>query len=358
MKYTNFMEQLYDPTKDYQANFNEGPFFSNEIPIRNFPPQEQWVDFLGHKIATRIGVPAGPLLNSKWTTLAGRLGFDVVTYKTIRTQKYASHPLPNITFVDANLNSENLDDPIVATTKLSQAHFGITNSFGMPSQDPDFLRTDIQKAQKELAPGQLLIVSAVGTPRPGEDFIADFVAAVRLAKECGAQVVEANFSCPNVCTGEGSLYTNPETIADLGKKLVIELDDTPLIIKIGYFRDTQLLKKVLITAAKAGIRAISGLNSVAMKVINEHGEPALGPERPTSGVCGAPIRDMALDFIHQAREVINNEKLGLQLIGVGGITAPEHFNDFINAGADVAMTATGMMWDPYLAKKYHEAYGK
>lgn len=350
------MEQLYNPNKDYQANFNEGPFFSGQIPARVFPPPAHWIDFLGHRVASRVGVPAGPLLNSKWTTLAARLGFDVVTYKTIRTQKYASHPLPNITFVNADLTTENLDEPVMATTEFPAANFGITNSFGMPSQDPEFLRTDIQKAKNDLAPGQLLVVSAVGTPRPDEDFTANFTAAVRLAKECGAEVVEANFSCPNVCTGEGSLYANPETVADLGQKLVRELGDTPLIIKIGHFRDPQLLAAVLTTAARVGIRAVSGLNSVAMKVVNGHGEPALGPERPTSGVCGAPIRHLALDFVRQARAIIDAQKLGLQLIGVGGITEPQHFTDFINAGADLAMTATGMMWDPYLAQKFHSQY--
>ena len=33
---------------------------------------------------------------------------------------------------------------------------------------------------------------------------------------------------------------------------------------------------------------------------------------------------------------------------------PEHFDAFLEAGADIATTATGMMWDPYLALRYHE----
>ena len=55
-----------------------------------------------------------------------------------------------------------------------------------------------------------------------------------------------------------------------------------------------------------------------------------------------------------SREINEREKLGLAIIGVGGITLPEHFNEFYNAGADIAMTATGMMWAPYLAMRYHE----
>jgi hypothetical protein len=41
---------------------------------------------LAMQVASRLGVPAGPLLDSRWTTFAARMGFDILTYKTIRTQ--------------------------------------------------------------------------------------------------------------------------------------------------------------------------------------------------------------------------------------------------------------------------------
>lgn len=349
------MSALYNHQLSFEENFAKGPFFTDEIPAREFPPESDWVDFLGHKIASQIGVPAGPAMNAKWVSLAAELGFDVIVYKTIRTQKYPCHPLPNITFVDTTITKQNLDIPLIVADHETT---GITNSFGMPSQDPDFLRTDIARAKAALKPGQLLIVSAVGTPRPGQDFTADFMEAVTMAKEFGGEIVEANFSCPNVCTGEGSLYTNPETVKDLGSKLVEALGGTPLILKIGFFRDLQIMRQVFIAAAQAGVRGISGLNSVAMKVQTENGEPALSPDRPTSGVCGSPIRELALQFVRDARHIITEEKLDLALIGVGGVTEPQHFNDLLAAGADVVMSATGMMWNPQLAHDFHtQTYG-
>ena len=33
---------------------------------------------------------------------------------------------------------------------------------------------------------------------------------------------------------------------------------------------------------------------------------------------------------------------------------PEHFALFLDAGADIVQSATGMMWDPYLAMRHHE----
>lgn len=350
---------IYNPNLSYETNFDQGPFFSGSIPIRIKLPPEKWVDFLGHKIASRIGVPAGPLLNSHWTTLASQLGFDVVTYKTIRTKYFKGHSLPNIIYVEDKMLTENdfggtliqKNGPLTDIQNI-----GITNSFGMPSQDTEYIFRDITKAKSTLTPGQVLVVSVVGTPNTDIDFTDDFVNSAVLAKEAGATIIEANFSCPNVCTGEGSIYTDVETLSKIGQRLVTTLGETPLIIKIGYIKDPNLLRKILTTSARIGIRAVSGLNSVALNVVNKNGEPALGTNRLKSGVCGAPIRKLALEFVKRTRDYIETERLPLTLIGVGGVTTAEHFRDLLNAGADVAMSATGMMWNPLLASQYHKIY--
>lgn len=83
------------------------------------------------------------------------------------------------------------------------------------------------------------------------------------------------------------------------------------------------------------------------------GSPALGPDRPTSGICGAPIRQAALEFVRTARDIIDRRQLGLTLIGVGGVTSGQHVVDMVAAGADFVQSATGMMWNPLLAHEYH-----
>jgi dihydroorotate dehydrogenase len=42
-------------------------------------------------------------------------------------------------------------------------------------------------------------------------------------------------------------------------------------------------------------------------------------------------------------------KIPLSVIGVGGLMTVEDYDLFLASGADFAMTATGAMWDPYLA---------
>ena len=54
----------------------------------------------GRPLNSSLGIAAGPLLNSKWVEAYARLGFDVLTYATVRSTFQAAHALPNIRHVD------------------------------------------------------------------------------------------------------------------------------------------------------------------------------------------------------------------------------------------------------------------
>lgn len=329
---------IYDIKKTWTENADEGPFFDGKIPKR--PKPEKMGNFLGFEVNSMLGVPSGPLLNANWIALAGKLGFDIVAYKTIRSEAHPSHGLPNVTFVDASGRRVEAPKEIEEIT--------ITNSFGNPSKSPDFLLQDIEKANRSLGKGQVMIVSVYGIPRQGITIAEDFVRAAVLAREAGAKIIEANFSCPNVEKAEGILYNDPEMVHEYAQMIVRAIHPIPLILKVGIFPSRHLMKSVFLAAARAGVRGICGINTISMKVT-----PPLDEHRKTSGVCGAAIRGPALEFIRDAADIIRENKLGITLLGCGGIMKPEHFDAFFDAGAEVAMSATGMMWDPLLAMRYH-----
>jgi dihydroorotate dehydrogenase len=338
---------IYDIEKSYAENAQDGPFFDGHIPKR--PPVLGTLDFLGHSLSSPLGVPAGPLLNSRWVAFAAQVGFDLVTYKTIRSFAHPGHELPNMIFVETlQEGARSLEEPPQNLDQLT-----LTNSFGMPSKSPEFLLEDIDRGNRSLSKGQVMIVSVVGTPNQGVSFREDFVRAALLAKEGGAKIIEANFSCPNVGKSEGMLYLDHEAVYEYTKAIASAIHPIPLILKVGSFPSSDVLKKVFVAAARGGAAAICGLNSVSMHVVDRKGHPALGTHRPTSGVCGAAIRQAGLHFVADASSLIEKEKLDLILLGCGGIVKPEHFDDFLENGADIAMVATGMMWDPFLALRYH-----
>ncbi len=350
-------EGIYAINKTYLENAEKGPFFTGEIPER--PPVDHTIDFLGFKLSSPLGIPAGPLLNSKWIALAADLGYDVLLYKTIRSEEHSGHPLPNIIFIE-ECDPLQIPNPVHQAQQMPRTYdqLTITNSFGMPCRSRDYLQEDLPKANQSVHKGQLVIVSVVGTPsadRNPDAFIDDFIETACFATECGAKAIEVNFSCPNVAKGEGSLYLDPHMIKKVGKQIADAIGEIPLIMKVGLYPDQDLMKQCLTAAAEAGIQAVAGINTISRQVLNHLEQPALGPKRLTSGLCGAAIRESALTFIRQARTILDQENLGLALMGCGGITSTDHFDQFLHAGADIVMTATGMMWDPYLAMRYHEA---
>lgn len=133
----------------------------------------------------------------------------------------------------------------------------ITNSFGMPSKSREYLQADIPLANSLLKEGQVMIVSVVGTPsntgNHSEDytnFVKDFAETAAFAKSCGAKIIEANFSCPNVVTGEGSIYHSVQSVKDIATHIVNSIGDTPFIIKVGTYKEKQLMEDIFKASAQ------------------------------------------------------------------------------------------------------------
>src|SRR3989344_7771099 len=104
MLYTPF----YDPEKSYEENFTQGPFgaFADGEELKE--EDKPQFDFFGFKVNSPFGIPAGPLINGNFVEGALDKGFDIVTYKTVRSGKYPCHPWPNVLSVkvDGDLTLE------------------------------------------------------------------------------------------------------------------------------------------------------------------------------------------------------------------------------------------------------------
>jgi orotate phosphoribosyltransferase len=316
------------------------------------PEKKDWFDFLGYKIASPIGLAACAIATGEGIRRAAKLGCNVLTYKTIRCYASPPHPAPNIAYIDRSspLCHDDIGKTIIAHTQqpTSLLDIAIANSFGNQSMDPEWIKKDIQKTKHSLLEGQVLIVSTFGNT------LDEWIKTAQLAVESGADIVEANFSCPNLNTHNEPIYTRPDDICAITQTLVQAIPaHIPLVLKFGVFTDRQLMEQALKAAAHGGARGICGINTVPMKVINADGTPTFGT-RIFAGVSGSPIRELALDFIQAASIIIQKEKLNLVLIGVGGITMACHFSQFLAAGATIALSATGLMWNPYLAAQYRE----
>ncbi len=343
----------YDVDRSYEDNYREGPFVKEKVPARQITRKER---FLGFEVNSRLGIPAGPLLNARWILAYAALGFDLLVYKTVRTCETPSHPNPNCMFlgIEGQIREEDFSKQLIATMEAPSegSRISITNSFGMPSRAPEVWQADIQKAKDGLSAGQLLIVSVVGTP--GEKGLeADYVKGATLAVEAGAPIIEINLSCPNVVTGEGSLYTDPNHSSAVSRAVKRAIGDIPLMIKIGYIPDPKRLEEV-VSANAPFVEAIAGVNTLSFEVVGPNGGQALpGKGRLRAGVCGAAIRQCAMAQAARIVALKRKKQYDFEIVGVGGVMTPEHIRDYLALGVDGVMSATGAMWDPLLASKFN-----
>lgn len=357
---------FYDPQKTYDENYELGPFgaFADNQDLRG--DEQSKYDFLGFKINTPFGIPSGPLVNAKFCKSAFEKGFDVIHYKTRRSVAFPSNPWPNVLFVDieGDLTLEKAKKPQVAstTTNKDPKDFSITNSFGNPSpQPPSLWQEDMKKAVASAGPGQLLVASVVGTIQMGftdEDYREDFAKTAGMAKETGVKVIEVNLSCPNVAS-EGIVCYSKDAVLSICKKTKEKIGDIPLLIKLGYFsQNQQQLLEQIVQEILPYIAGICAINTIPAPVVDKDGKQALpGQGRLNAGICGASIKWAGLDMVKRLKKIREKLHQDFAIAGVGGVMTADDYIEYKNAGADVVQSATGAMWNPYLAKEIKEKIG-
>lgn len=347
-------EPFYDPTKTYEENYDNGPFgeFANGEKFEQVGEPEHEV--LGQKVYLPFGIPAGPLLNAKFVIVALDKGFDIVAYKTVRTRSHPSNPFPNVLAVhpEGDLTLAMANEGLVGDTNYTRP-ISITNSFAVPAKNPDVWQQDMKQAVRHARKGQFVIGGFQGTTGGGEaEYIKDFVTAARLVKETGVPVLEANLSCPNEGTAHLLCFDLERTQRITGA-IKDEIGNTPLIIKIAYFSDQDRLEELMKRVGNI-VDGVAAINTIPTKIWKDdtHTEQALpGANRLVAGVCGQPIKWAGLEMVERLRKLREELSLNFEIIGVGGVTKPQDYFEYRNLGADGVMSATGAMWNPFLAQE-------
>lgn len=351
-------EPFYNPKKTYCQNFEDGPFGAfadGKVFVNEGEPQ---FELFGRKVFSPFGIPAGPLINGKFMKAALDKGFDILVYKTVRTRQRACHPWPNVLPVDieGDLTIEKAKEKLVVKDEYGEP-LSITNSFGNPSYKPDFWQEDIASVVKCAKKEQIVGASFEGTRwEEGNEkkYIDDWILGARLLKETGAHFLEANLSCPNEGTTELLCY-DANKVRIIAEAIKNEVGDLPLVLKISYFANDDALADFI---AKVGgiVDGIAAINTISAEVVDKEGKQALpGEGRLRSGICGNSIRWVGIDIARRLKNFREKYNFKYVIIGVGGIMNPADFKEYMGAGADAAMSATGAMWNPYLAKEINSA---
>jgi dihydroorotate dehydrogenase len=336
-------------------------------------PGRNWSLF-GMPVGFPIGIPASALTaNAEWIQRFANNGYNILTYKTVRSRIHATNPAPNWAFVPdvtkawpvSEDQHEVVADPWDWVNPGSR-NVTTTNSFGVPSVEPREWIPDVENILSGLAPDQLLIVSVMGDdysdgPAQLSRITADFAATARMAESAGARVVEVNLSCPNsLDPGSGGVRPPICYNTRVATRIIQEVrstlrGDTRLVAKLSYL-DEQRLEK-LVTSIAPYVDGVAGINTLQCPVTRADGIRKTFPGRDKAGVSGIAVRDYAKDFVARLARLRLTTGTYFEILGMGGVTDPDSFLDLFELGADAVQSATGTFANPFLASECVEAIG-
>lgn len=326
----------YDVQRSYEWNYANAPPLPRDYVVAQ--PDREW-NLCGVKVNSPIAIAAGPLLNGRWLLHYAALGYDVLTYKTVRSRLRACYPLPNLQPVEAVELARSPDAPLKVADQMDGSW---AVSFGMPSTSPDLWRFDVEETRRLLPQPKKLSVSVVATPEADwliDQVAEDYARCARWAVESGADFVELNFSCPNVASCDGQLYQNAEDARIVAQQVRGSIGDTPILLKIGHVTSP--------ADAMSLVRAVSGIaNGLVMinciaAAIESDTEALFGGMR--RGIAGRAIQQAVLRQVDLFQRAVTAENANLEIVAVGGIASIDDVEAGLNAGAVGVQVATAAM---------------
>jgi dihydroorotate dehydrogenase len=341
-------QATYRIDRSYSWNYEHAP----KLPrVRRLPagPGGRLFDYA---LNSPLGIAAGPLLNSKWVEAYARIGYDVLTYATVRSSFAPAHVLPNIRAV------ENREQVAVATRRPGMnGDLTLAVSLGTPSMEPDVWRKDVHRARERIGKGQVLIVSVLGTLPPGGDLealVADYALCARWAAEAGADVVEAHLAWPDPFADQPqAIYENLTLSAQILHRVRTSVS-VPVVAKFGAFRTPRLLHDAAtkLAAWASGFTLVHGFQR---RVVDETGSAAFeGAGRDRADIVGADTFPAAS---RQIAELLAWRRAGCwerAVLAVGGITTAERAHELLREGADAVLVATAALYAPLFAVRFRE----
>jgi dihydroorotate dehydrogenase len=351
-------QPTYRIDRSFEWNAEHGPDFTGPFPA---VPETPMTEFFGTPVRSCFGVAASILVNARWVETYSRLGFDLLTYKTIRIKKRIAHAWPNWAFLDDG-EAARIDDPdavlrtTVDTPPVALAATAV-GSIGMPSSAPEFWLRDIRSCRDLLPQGQALIVSIVATVDSvagPEAFVAEFEQLAAMARVAGAQAIEANLSCPNVDQREGEVYRDVEMAGRIAAATRLGAGDLPLLLKLGPIEDPAEMARLL-QAVDGRADGLVMINAASRRIVDAAGAPSFGAGRERAGIIGGALHGIALRCVRQAVDIVERDGLALKVLAVGGASSAERVQEFRDAGAYAVLAASGAIWDPELAVRVKAA---
>ncbi|HOO33734.1 MAG TPA: dihydroorotate dehydrogenase [Thermotogota bacterium] len=213
--------------------------------------------------------------------------------------------------------------------RIVDVYGGIINSIGL--QNPgfyDFMTNNIPFLERIAIPSIVSIAS---------NYADELEIMTEELNKTDVNIIEINFSCPNVDKGKEPIGSHPMKIFNTVKRLKT-LSSKPIFVKFGPADDILYLVKAVNDAGGDGI-VLSNCPR-GMKIDINRMKPIL--KRDFGGFAGPAIKPITLHQVYQVRKHFPE----INIIGTGGIMNGEDALEYIMAGANLVAIGFGVMVDP------------
>jgi len=256
------------------------------------------VNFCKVRFPTPFIVPSGIVVNPKEISKLSQIkGIGGLTSKSYSTLPRKGHPLPN----------------------LVSFKIGYMNAIGLTNPG-------IKKAKREIQ----FIKERTNKPVIASIFagqLSEFAILTKEIAQAKPDFIELNMSCPHVDDEFGRpLACDPLMSAMAVAEVKKVVKNIPIIAKLT--PNTPELKRVAFEIEKAGVDAISAINTIGPGVlINiKNKKPVLG--HGVGGVSGPAIKPIALRCVNDIYKTVK-----VPIIGMGGVSSGKDALEMIMAGA-------------------------
>jgi len=219
--------------------------------------------------------------------------------------------------------------------RIGETRGGVLNSIGLQNIGIERFLADVLPGLSAL-PGKV-VVNLFGYELDDYPRLAERVEAFP-----AVAAVELNVSCPNVKKGGIQFGHDPEVLERL-TAAVRRATSKPVIVKLSpnVERPWELGE-----AAKAGgADILSAINTVlGMSIDPWTRRPRLHTTR--GGLSGPAIRPIAVRIVYDVAR-----RVGLPVIGIGGIETVDDVIEFLLAGASAVQVGTALFRDPRAAER-------
>jgi dihydroorotate dehydrogenase (NAD+) catalytic subunit len=279
------------------------------------------------KGAPKLAVRLGPLeLPNPILTASGTFGYGLEFAHLAQLERLGG-------IVTKGLSLEPLKGN--PPPRIAETRGGMLNSIGLQN-------IGVEKFLAEVLPGLERYPAKVIVNLFGYEFDDYALLARRVEPHAGVAAVELNVSCPNVQKGGIEFGHDPQILERLVASVRAETTK-PLLVKLS--PNTSAVVELAEAAKRGGADILSAINTVVGLAIDPWTRrPRLHTHK--GGLSGPAIRPIAVRIVFDVAR-----KVGLPVIGVGGIETVDDVVEFLLAGASAVQVGTALFRDPRTAER-------